>query len=343
MRIATIGAGAVLFVAGSAFGQVLDDFYAGCYEITDLGTPPGVPGPLGGINFMPGDPNTMLIGGSANRSDGSIYAIGVIRNAANSIVGFEGEAERIISTPYIDGGIAIGPGDVLFVTGYPVNVLMQILPGSSEPSRTDSLDDFGVWRSVGACQFVPEGFPGAGLLKIVSYSGWTWYSFTITPDGSGTFDLERDHDVEAEAWGGPEGVVYVGAGNPAFDVASILLSAYNSGEIYSYEVDANGDPIAETRRVFITGLSGAEGGVRDPLTGEYLFSTFGGGDRLIKVVGFNLDCAANFNRDCNVDFFDYLDFVQAFADEDPRADFNGDGQVDFFDYLDFVVAFSEGC
>ena len=55
------------------------------------------------------------------------------------------------------------------------------------------------------------------------------------------------------------------------------------------------------------------------------------------------ECAADFNGDGQVDFFDYLDFVQAFDNEDPSADFNGDGQVDFFDYLDFVQAFDEGC
>ena len=54
-------------------------------------------------------------------------------------------------------------------------------------------------------------------------------------------------------------------------------------------------------------------------------------------------CRADFNGDGQVDFFDYLDFVQAFDVEDPSADFNGDGQVDFFDYLDFVQAFGRGC
>ena len=54
-------------------------------------------------------------------------------------------------------------------------------------------------------------------------------------------------------------------------------------------------------------------------------------------------CPADFNGDGQVDFFDYLDFVQAFASDDPSADFNGDGQVDFFDYLDFVIAYDAGC
>ncbi len=54
-------------------------------------------------------------------------------------------------------------------------------------------------------------------------------------------------------------------------------------------------------------------------------------------------CAADFNIDGTVDFFDYLDFVDAFASALPSADFNQDTVIDFFDYLDFVDAFSIGC
>ncbi len=56
-----------------------------------------------------------------------------------------------------------------------------------------------------------------------------------------------------------------------------------------------------------------------------------------------VSCAADFNADATVDFFDYLDFVDAFASNLPAADFNGDSTIDFFDYLDFVDAFSLGC
>ncbi len=54
-------------------------------------------------------------------------------------------------------------------------------------------------------------------------------------------------------------------------------------------------------------------------------------------------CPADFNADCTVDFFDYLDFVDAFSTGLSRADFNLDQVIDFFDYLDFVDAFSTGC
>lgn len=54
-------------------------------------------------------------------------------------------------------------------------------------------------------------------------------------------------------------------------------------------------------------------------------------------------CHADFNCDNTTDFFDYLDFVQAFADNDPTADFNNDAVIDYFDYLAFVQSFSTGC
>jgi hypothetical protein len=54
-------------------------------------------------------------------------------------------------------------------------------------------------------------------------------------------------------------------------------------------------------------------------------------------------CLADFTCDGQVDFFDYLEFVDAFEAESPAADRDGNSQVDFFDYLDFVMAFSGDC
>jgi hypothetical protein len=54
-------------------------------------------------------------------------------------------------------------------------------------------------------------------------------------------------------------------------------------------------------------------------------------------------CAADFNCDSVIDFFDYLDFVASFSANEPGADFNADTVIDFFDYLDFVASFASGC
>ncbi len=66
-------------------------------------------------------------------------------------------------------------------------------------------------------------------------------------------------------------------------------------------------------------------------------------ERTATTLRVRISCPADFNSDGAVDFFDYLDFVQAFADSSSAADFNHDAVIDFFDYLDFVQAFSLGC
>ncbi|MDX2148034.1 MAG: hypothetical protein SFZ23_10975 [Planctomycetota bacterium] len=68
-----------------------------------------------------------------------------------------------------------------------------------------------------------------------------------------------------------------------------------------------------------------------------------GGTSVEGIIGVRFGCAADFNNDGQVDFFDYLDFSQAFGDDSPLADTNLDGQVDFFDYLDFSQAFDADC
>lgn len=54
-------------------------------------------------------------------------------------------------------------------------------------------------------------------------------------------------------------------------------------------------------------------------------------------------CAADFNCDRFVDFFDYTEFVGAFEAGDLKADMNGDDFLDFFDYTDFLQVFELGC
>ena len=61
-------------------------------------------------------------------------------------------------------------------------------------------------------------------------------------------------------------------------------------------------------------------------------------DYRLVMTGVCFPCLADYNRDGTVDFFDYLDFVDAFSQG--TADFNLDGSIDFFDYLDFVDRFS---
>ena len=81
--------------------------------------------------------------------------------------------------------------------------------------------------------------------------------------------------------------MYLPGGSPGFPLDSMLVSEYSAGRIGTYAIDADGNPILATWRSFITDLSGAEGAFIDPVTGDFLFSTFGGGNRVIVVSGFD--------------------------------------------------------
>lgn len=285
MRYRGVFSFGVLALVGLGVAQTIDPFYANDYDFLDLGSIQGVPTNYGGLTLKWDDPNTLLIGGGANGANGAIYAVGVLRDGDGHIVGFDGAATFFASAPFIDGGLAYGPGNVLFATGYNNNTLMQIKPGSTSPDRTDNLSPLGVASSVGAMGFVPVGFNGAGRLKVASYNSGGFYDVSFTDDGSGTYNLTGATLVNTPG-GGPEGIAYVPLGSTLFDNQSMLISEYSASRISSYEIDAEGNPVINTRRTFMTGLTGAEGAFIDPLTGDFLFSTFGGGNRVIVVGGF---------------------------------------------------------
>lgn len=230
---------------------------------------------------------------------GTAHTVDVLRDATtNSITGFSGTATRFGTAigEYNDGGVVFGPGGVLFTSRRPVNALGQTKPGSTDEDKIIDLAALGVASSHSAINFVPAGFGGAGSVKLVSWSGGQWYTASLSPDGNGTFDLvgvtQVDLDPNAggiqNVPGGREGFVYIPAGNPAFAVISMLVSEYSAGAVGAYELSASGDPLVATRRVFLSGLTGAEGAVIDPVTGDFLFSTFGGGDRVVRVSGFTV-------------------------------------------------------
>lgn len=294
---------ATALLIGAALGsgaqaQVLGVDFAASYTVTDLGSVAGLPPLYGGLTFA--DADTLLIGGEANTEPGRIYSIGVTRDAiTHRITGFSGSASLYrgpgsLIGEYNDGGVVFGPGGVLFTSRWPINQLGQTKPGSLDEDKIIDLAALGVAPSHAALNFVPATFPSAGKVKLVSWEGGEWYSATLTPDGTGTFDLAGLAQVDLDAAtmamdvlpGGPEGFTYVDAANPGFGSNSLLLSEFSAGSVAAYAVDFNGDPILASRRDFLTGLTGAEGATLDPVTGDFLFSTFGGGDRLVLVSGF---------------------------------------------------------
>lgn len=278
--------------APAAPGQVLNAPFDQSYSFVDLGAVPGVPTPYGGITFHPTDADVVLLGGNAANVSGKVHSIAVVRDAQNHITGFSGVAGAWADAPKIDGGLEYGPGNVLFFTRYKDNELGQIPFGQTGAAKIVPLTPLGVGSSVGAFRIVPPGFPGAGTVKFGSFNTGRWYSAKLQPDGAGTYDVVQV-GPGIYIGGGPEGIVYPPAGSPLLvDFANVMVCEFSAGNIAVYQIDANGDPVPGTRQLFMSGLNGVEGAALDPVTGDFLFSTYGVSNRVIAVRGFAVPACA---------------------------------------------------
>lgn len=153
--------------------------------------------------------------------------------------------------------------------------------------------------------------------------------------------------------GRPEGSVHV---TDCSDDGNVLVGYSLTGGIQTWEA------VIWTRAAGFRTLRAilADAGVTVPTT-LALRETYCNGDGTIiggwaydtaigrwrgYVADLNPGCAADFNSDGFLDFFDYAEYVACFEGEcgaGQDADFNGDGFVDFFDYGDYVTAFEAGC
>jgi len=263
------------------------EFIDAGYTLVDLGNISDVPANYGGLTIRVEEPNNLYIGGAANQTGAAVYSVPLLRDSiTNSIIGFAGPAQRFIDAPNIDGGLVFTPEGTMLFTRYSMNELGQILPDESYVSVP--LSPLGVSSSVGSLAFVPEGFPGAGNLIFSSYSSSKMHRVPYTVEASGFYTLSAatDEVLVTSTASGPEGIAYVPLGSAGFTNPSMIVSAYSLGKVVVMEVDTNGLPINATAREMVTALSGAEGAWIDPVTGDFLFSTFGGFNRVIRVSGF---------------------------------------------------------
>jgi hypothetical protein len=254
------------------------------YTLELVGQAPGLPTPYAGLIFQKRFTNRLLIGGSGNQPGAFLYQVNVTRDLSYHVTGV-GNAIPVISAPYIDGGVAYHPdSEVLFVTGWPENLIHQYLPGSASPSLTTDLDTLSVDYSVGSLGFVPAGYPGAGKLMVITWPGGSTYFLDMIEDGNGTYTLSFAASGPTVG-GGPEGYIYVPLGSTLFPNPSIMVTEYSGGRVVAYELQADGFPDISTERAVVTGLFNAEGAAVDPLTGDYLFTTFGGTNSVYVLSG----------------------------------------------------------
>lgn len=261
--------------------------FAELYTTYELGPVPGIPADarLGGCVIAHDDPDTLLIAGYSEAANGQIYKIGVERGNCEHIVAFSGQATSIASTPYIDANLIYVASGLLFYSEWPVNNLSQILPGQAAPARTTNLGPLGVANSIGGIGFVPPGFVDAGGLRLLSWSGGQWYHMDRQPDGE-LFTVSAPQQT-ATLPNGPGGFAYVPKGSPGFDVDHVIVSEWSTDTVGVYQADAQGDPSVPTRKDFFTAFPRPWGAYFEPLTGDFMFLTWGAGvDRIYIVQGF---------------------------------------------------------
>jgi uncharacterized protein (TIGR03382 family) len=125
-------------------------------------------------------------------------------------------------------------------------------------------------------------------LKISSFDGDAFFNSSATNDGTGnnTVNIATPSQTATFAAGtGPEGFAYVHGGNPDFSADSVIVAEQSAGDVATYQIDANGDPITSTRQVLVSGLTSPNGMVIDPVTGDLLFDDYSA-DLVYEIQGF---------------------------------------------------------
>src|SRR5688572_30727064 len=260
------------------------------YKVYDLGAPPGVPSSLGGTVVRPADKNKLLIAGASETSGGAIYEIGVKRNACNHIIGFDGTATLVANTPYVDANLVYVANDLLLYTEWPQYTLSQIAGAATMADRRTDLRMLGMPDSgdsgPGGLGVVPPGLASAGELRLVTWPGGRWYHVASAPDGN----LVAVSSITEMATlpNQPGGFAYVPAGSPGFTVQSLIVAEWRSDStldrVAVYDVDASGDPVVASRREFFLRFPRPWGAYFEPVTGDYMFLSWGSGDDHLYIV-----------------------------------------------------------
>jgi hypothetical protein len=279
-----------LAVAAAALpAQTVQPPFNAVYTIANIGSVPGIPFAYyyGALVFDRNDPNTLLVsrwnGPAATQN---LYAARVVRDAQGHVTGFSGTATTVAQQlPGIDGGLCYHPSGVLFYTRYITNEVGQLRPGSTTPDRIDPLI---TPTTVGGLGIVPAGLPGAGRLKTLRWPSGAWTDSTLSPDGSGSFNIVNETQT-VTLTGGPDGFVYLPRYAPLFSGADVLVAEYSAGRIVSYQVDAIGDPIPATRQVVVDLIASAFSFALDPVTSDMLHVNWNAAT-IDVIQGFGLPC-----------------------------------------------------
>ncbi len=148
------------------------------------------------------------------------------------------------------------------------------------------------------------------------------------------------------------GLIAVGAENDGVAGMNYAGSIYLFDEYTRQFLVRLNNADAESYVYFGSGAAVSDGRLVAGTRSDREFAT-GTGSATLFVPGFpdeNQDgvpdtctCAADFNMDGTLDFFDLQNFLNAFTAADSSADLNADGDWNFFDVQSYLNLFSRGC
>ncbi len=264
------------------------------YTAYDLGVVPGVPDPLGGTAILAGHDDTLLVAGGSEDASGAIYSIGVTR-ACGHITGFTGTAVQVATTPYVDANLVYASSDLLLYSEWPEYTVSQLAGAAMAPNRSTDLRTLGMTSTddsgPGGLGYVPPSIPGAAhQLRLVTWPMGRWFHVATSPDANllAITGVTQTQTLPNN----PGGFAYVPAGSPGFTAQSLIVAEWSQTDVTLdrvavYTVDDMGDPMVATRHEFFQKFPRPWGAYFEPVTGDYLFLSWGAGiDHVYIVQGF---------------------------------------------------------
>ena len=256
--------------------------------VTVLPIPFNFPG-NGGITFS-NDGATLFAAAFVDTPSGQVHSHPVTRDGTGHVTAF-GTNTVVAAAPFIDQGLAFGPGGTLFWATFPINSLAQLPPGGTVTEFP--LAPTGVALNTLSLAFIPPGFPNAGQLVITSYTTGQLNRIGLSPNGNGTFTPIAGSAVPV-AGGLPQssiqGIAYIPVGPDAGKIAAGEFSAFRISLVQLDQSTGLGFPspasTASSNMIGATqfGPTLPRGICFDPLTND-LFMMQGGGGFIFRFSG----------------------------------------------------------
>jgi hypothetical protein len=282
-----LSAAAVLCAWPAMATTVLDPTAPGGLTLFNLGNVPAVLGSYGNDVSYQGlaisGSNLLLSVGNAATATQLVWALPLVRSnnhivsfgspsVAASVLGYPtGEADQFFGN-IMAGGLVTTGGGLLYTTQ------SNSFLGQNTGGSTTLLDVSGTGAMTGGLNYVPGGFSGAGQLKMSSTdTAGLWYTLNLSGTlGSYTLSSSTQYNIGVGAFA----FDYVPM-DATFTHAGVILGDATHQRLDLYGLDANGNPcnpakVSGCAQVvhLVTGTAQIGlGVVRDPVTGDILFTT----------------------------------------------------------------------